>query len=181
MLEALQYEGPMGTLVLATAADALVWCDWANNPRHARHRKQLEAQYHASVVFRSNPLLERACQQLAQYFEGSRKQFELPLEFRGGTDFQQRVWKALTEIPFGSTTSYGMLSAQLGQTEAVRAVAAANAANRFMIIVPCHRVVAANGTLHGYAGGLSVKQGLLAHEGARPLEVQQWGYRLFED
>ncbi|MDP9093117.1 MAG: methylated-DNA--[protein]-cysteine S-methyltransferase [Actinomycetota bacterium] len=101
--------------------------------------------------------------QLGEYFAGTREAFELPLHAIG-TSFQKRVWAALLEIPYGQTTSYGRTAAALGLPEAARAVGLANGQNPISIIVPCHRVVGANGSLTGYGGGLDAKRWLLAHE-----------------
>ena len=109
------------------------------------------------------PLLGQAKQQLAEYFAGQRQAFDLPLRMQG-TPFQQKVWAALREIPYGETRSYGQIAAQVGNPKASRAVGMANNRNPIAIIVPCHRVIGANGSLTGYAGGLSVKEELLALE-----------------
>ena len=111
--------------------------------------------------------LVQAIAQLHAYFNGQLRQFNLPLDLAGGTAFQQRVWQALCAIEFGCTVSYGALSAQLGQPAAVRAVGAAVGRNPVTIIVPCHRVLGANGALTGYAGGLDRKLALLRLEGAQ--------------
>lgn len=107
--------------------------------------------------------LEDCAIQLNEYFEGTRKQFNLNLNPKG-TDFQQKVWKALEQIPYGKTLSYLELSKQLGDAKAIRAVANANGKNPLWIIVPCHRVIGSDGSLTGYAGGLHRKQWLLEHE-----------------
>jgi methylated-DNA-[protein]-cysteine S-methyltransferase len=101
--------------------------------------------------------------ELNAYFNGGLKQFDIPL-LPEGTPFQKKVWQALTEIPFGSTISYGELAAHLGNPGAVRAVASANAQNPIWILIPCHRVVGSDGALTGYAGGLHRKKWLLDHE-----------------
>lgn len=101
--------------------------------------------------------------QLKEYFAGNRKQFNLKLNAKG-TDFQQRVWKQLAEIPYGKTTSYLELSKQLGDVKAIRTVANANGKNPLWIITPCHRVIGSDGSLTGYAGGLHRKKWLLEHE-----------------
>ncbi|MFZ9010543.1 MAG: methylated-DNA--[protein]-cysteine S-methyltransferase [Anaerohalosphaeraceae bacterium] len=103
------------------------------------------------------------CRQLKAYFEGQLKEFDVHL-YPEGTTFQKKVWQRLTEIPFGSTISYGELAASLGNHGAVRAVASANAQNPIWVLIPCHRVVGADGDLRGYAGGLHRKQWLLNHE-----------------
>lgn len=108
-------------------------------------------------------LLADAVLQLQEYFEGRRKAFTFPLNPQG-TDFQKRVWQALLEIPYGHTTSYSKLSEQLGDIKAIRAVASANGKNPLWIVVPCHRVIGADGSLTGYAGGLWRKKWLLEHE-----------------
>lgn len=107
--------------------------------------------------------LEDCVFQLNEYFEGNRKEFSLKLNPQG-TDFQKRVWDALLNIPYGKTVSYLQLSQQLGDVKAIRAVANANGKNPLWIIVPCHRVIGSDGSLTGYAGGLSRKQWLLEHE-----------------
>jgi methylated-DNA-[protein]-cysteine S-methyltransferase len=101
--------------------------------------------------------------QLQEYFAGTRRQFDLPLAPEG-TPFQQRVWRALLEIPYGETISYGELAGQIGQRNASRAVGLANGSNPLSIVIPCHRVIGANGKLTGYGGGLPNKERLLALE-----------------
>lgn len=111
----------------------------------------------------SHPVLVLAHQQLSEYFSGSRKVFSVPLVLQG-TEFQQADWQALQAIPYGSTVSYKFIAEQIGRPKAVRAVGMANNRNPIAIIVPCHRVVGANGSLVGYGGGLDMKQWLLEHE-----------------
>lgn len=101
--------------------------------------------------------------QLEEYFRGERQSFDLPYAARG-TQFQREVWSALDAIPFGKTVSYAEIARQIGRPKAVRAVGAANGANPWAIVRPCHRVIGANGALTGYAGGLAYKEGLLALE-----------------
>lgn len=108
-------------------------------------------------------VLEDAVYQLQEYFEGKRENFNLQLNPEG-TPFQQGVWKALLNIPYGKTMSYLELSKKLGDVKAIRAVAAANGKNPLWIIVPCHRVIGSDGSLTGYAGGLHRKKWLLEHE-----------------
>jgi methylated-DNA-[protein]-cysteine S-methyltransferase len=109
------------------------------------------------------PLAETVVQ-LREYFAGSRREFDLPLHFEG-TTFQRRVWQELTEIPYGETWSYGQLAHRIGNPSASRAVGLANGRNPISILVPCHRVIGADGSLTGYGGGLERKRWLLAHEG----------------
>ncbi len=107
--------------------------------------------------------LKQAVIQLQEYFEGKRNDFNLNLNPKG-TEFQQRVWQELLNIPFGKTLSYLELSKKLGDVKAIRAVAAANGKNPLWIVVPCHRVIGTDGSLTGYAGGLGRKKWLLEHE-----------------
>ncbi|MCK7597752.1 methylated-DNA--[protein]-cysteine S-methyltransferase [Microbulbifer sp. CAU 1566] len=113
----------------------------------------------------ANHLTDAASDQLAAYFAGERQSFDLPLD-AAGTPFQQSVWRALCAIPYGETRSYRELAEAIGNPKAVRAVARANGANPLSIVVPCHRVIGADGTLTGYAGGLEMKARLLVLEGA---------------
>jgi methylated-DNA-[protein]-cysteine S-methyltransferase len=108
-------------------------------------------------------VLAEACAQLGDYFAGTRLRFDLPLA-PAGTEFQRRVWEALCAVPFGETSTYGRIARALGEPQAVRAVGAANGRNPLAIVVPCHRVVGADGSLTGYAGGLDRKRFLLALE-----------------
>lgn len=109
------------------------------------------------------PLLHRAVQELEEYFSGRRKTFDLPLR-PAGTPFRLQVWQALCQIPYGKTCSYAQLARQVGNIHACRAVGGANHHNPIPIIIPCHRVIGANGSLTGYGGGLDKKQFLLALE-----------------
>ena len=108
----------------------------------------------------TTPLLRGTVRQLAEYFHGKRKTFSLPLSLRG-TPFQQKDWSALCSIPYGETRSYRQIAGQIGSPKASRAVGQANHRNPVMILVPCHRVIAADGTLGGYGGGLEMKRFLL--------------------
>lgn len=109
--------------------------------------------------------LDQACRQLDEYFGGQRRRFDLPLAPRG-TAFQQAVWRALLEIPFGETRTYRQQAERIGRPTAIRAVGTANGANPLAVIVPCHRVIGSDGSLTGYAGGLARKALLLELEGA---------------
>ena len=108
-------------------------------------------------------VLKECLKQLDEYFVGTRKIFKLPLK-QHGTEFQQRVWNQLMQIPYGSTVSYMKLALDLGEVKAIRAAASANGKNNLSIIVPCHRVIGKDGSLTGYGGGLPRKRWLLEHE-----------------
>lgn len=110
-----------------------------------------------------HPILKQAAAQLDEYFAGTRTVFDIPLDLEG-TPFQLAAWRALADIPFGSTTSYGQQAAALGIPTAARAVGAANGANPVCIVLPCHRVIGKDGSLTGFGGGLKTKQWLLDHE-----------------
>ena len=147
---------PVGQLKLVANETALVAVLWQNeNPKRVRLEELLEQHDH--------PILCEAQQQLAEYFAGTRQQFDLPLDF-DGTYFQKQVWQALLQIPYGETRSYKQIAEQLGNPKAVRAVGAASGKNPISIIAPCHRVIGASGKLVGFAGGLDNKQILLKLE-----------------
>lgn len=141
---------PLGTLRLYSDGDALVGVHLPDQPA-------------PDAVPRVTAVLAAAVEQLTEYFAGTRHTFELALDLRG-TGFQHRVWRALTAIPYGETCSYSGLARSIGRPAASRAVGAANGKNPLAIIVPCHRVIGANGTLTGYAGGVAAKRWLLDHE-----------------
>lgn len=126
-----------------------------------------------------DPVLSAAAHQLAEYFEGVRTRFDLPLQLEG-TEFQVAAWRALDLAHYGTTMSYAQQAHAIGRPRAVRAVGAANSRNPVAIVLPCHRVVGSNGSLTGYAGGLDVKRWLLDHEasvvaGRGPLEGTRTG------
>lgn len=112
---------------------------------------------------KETPLMKRTMEQLREYFSGARTDFDVPVALQG-TEFQTQVWKALMEIPYGKTCTYGELAARIGNPKASRAVGMANNRNPVAIIVPCHRVIGASGKLVGYGGGLNVKERLLELE-----------------
>lgn len=153
----LPIESPVGPLLLVAGPEGLTAISF-----EARAPRAAEAPGH--------PLLQRAARQLAEYFAGRRQDFELPLA-ASGTPFQRAVWKELCTIGFGATCSYAELARGLGKPSATRAVGAANGQNPIAIVVPCHRVVGADGALTGYGGGLARKRWLLDHE--RDVRVRQ--------
>ncbi len=149
-------DSPVGALKLVAHDQALVAVMWDNED----HKRVRLAEL---VEDRQHPMLHKVKQQLEEYFAGQRQQFDLPLDFQG-TAFQQQVWQALLNIPYGETRSYKEIAVQLGNEKAVRAVGAANGKNPISIIAPCHRVIGSSGALVGFAGGLDKKQILLSLE-----------------
>jgi methylated-DNA-[protein]-cysteine S-methyltransferase len=148
---------PIGMLIVVSDGAALTGL-YLDGARHAPEV--------ARTWRRDRESTRAAIDQLEQYFAGERTHFDLALAPQG-TPFQQRVWNALREIAYGTTTSYRELARSIGAPDAVRAVGAANGRNPLSLIVPCHRVVGSDGSLTGYAGGLSRKRWLLDHETAR--------------
>lgn len=131
----------------------------------AKEKNYKKLKKDCEYKIKETPLIKRAAKQLDEYFNKKRKTFDLPLKPEG-TDFQKKVWKALQRIPYGTTASYGEIAAAIGNHKASRAVGMANNRNPIAIIIPCHRVIGADGSLVGYAGGLEIKKILLELENA---------------
>ncbi|MCC7492028.1 MAG: methylated-DNA--[protein]-cysteine S-methyltransferase [Fimbriimonadaceae bacterium] len=162
-------ESPLG-LLAAGVTDAAVWLlEFADRRLLPAQVATLRQRSGLPLLPGEHPLLEALREQLADWFAGTRRDFDLPLA-APGSPFQERVWAALRQIPYGQTRTYAELAAALGKPGAARAVGRANGLNRLAILIPCHRVVAADGGLGGYGGGLWRKLRLLETEGARPLE-----------
>jgi methylated-DNA-[protein]-cysteine S-methyltransferase len=162
------YRSPLGPLELVASEHGLLAVSFPGRPS-ALHRT-------ANVRWVEAPERLRAVvQQLAEYFAGTRRQFDLPLDLRG-SGFHRRCWQALGRIPYGEVWSYAELAGAVGSPLAARAVGQANRSNPIAIIVPCHRVIASDGTLGGYAAGLAAKRYLLRLEGVRlPSEEAEQG------
>ena len=137
--------------------------EFGSPDRVARQRSDLARLLGEPFREAEHPLLDQLGSELAAYFTGDLTAFTVPLD-TPGTPWQRTVWDALLRIPYGETVSYGQLAASLGNPGGSRAVGLANGQNRVAIVVPCHRVIAADSTLHGYAGGLDIKRSLLDHE-----------------
>jgi methylated-DNA-[protein]-cysteine S-methyltransferase len=150
------HDSPVGPLTLVSNGTSLARCEF-ENPRYP----------FAAVALGDDAIIAKARHQLDAYFAGKLRVFDLPLEPQG-TDFQQRVWAALLKIPYGVTRSYGQQAVAIGSPKAVRAVGLANGRNPIAIIIPCHRVIGANGSLTGYGGGMARKQLLLDLERGAP-------------
>jgi methylated-DNA-[protein]-cysteine S-methyltransferase len=158
MLYKTHWQGPLGDMIVA-ASDRGIAGIWFEGQKHLPdHSKWMVQDDH--------PMLKIAIAQLRDYFDGQRTSFDLPLDLQGGTPFQQSVWHALLAIPHGAKTTYATLSRDIGAPQAVRAVGAAVGRNPVSIVVPCHRVLGASGSLTGYAGGVERKSALLKLEGA---------------
>lgn len=132
--------------------------------------KKISELSNATKLHSNDPYLFGIFDQLKEYFEGTRKIFDVPLDIEG-TEFQKKVWSELQKIQYGKTISYKKLSEILGDVKAIRAVGKAIGQNPILIIIPCHRVIGTDGELTGYAGGLVVKEKLLEIEGSRSLEL----------
>lgn len=158
----MQVDTPVGPVSIAATDRAATWVGFADEPGAAGFATAAERLGQA-VIAGENAVLARLAAELAAYFDGTLKAFSTPLAPRG-TVFQQAAWRALREIPYGRTTSYGAQARAIGRPRAVRAVAQANGANPLAIVVPCHRVIGADGSLTGYGGGLDRKRWLLEHE-----------------
>ena len=152
-------DSPVGVLLAGASDTALRLLEFT---RPEGFRRQLESirQRHGTAAHGANLLIERTRQQLAEYFAGQRRDFDLPLDY-AGTEFQRRVWAALLAIPYGETWSYLDVAVRVGDPGSTRAVGAANGLNEIAIVIPCHRVINANGDLGGYGGGLWRKRILL--------------------
>lgn len=145
---------PIGTLRLVSDGTHLISIQFPG-----RHSTQCDD------ITPVDPVLQACAAQLTEYFSGTRTHFDLPLK-AGGTDFQEEVWSALRQIPYGELRSYRDIATVIGRPKAVRAVGAANGRNPIPIVVPCHRVIGSDGSLTGFAGGLPMKTRLLTLEGA---------------
>lgn len=157
------YTSPLGVLVLGAVGNRLCMCDWADGAHHEKTLLRVARRFGAAERQCRCDVTDMASRQLDEYFEGRRKLFDLPFVL-AGTDFQRLVWQCLQHIPYGTTVSYAAEARLLQHPTAVRAVAAANGANPLSVIIPCHRVVAADGSLSGYAGGKERKRMLIEME-----------------
>ena len=157
------YSSPCGELVLASMGHELCLCDWSGMACAKRNIRRIGRYMNVDFRVESSPVVEQTKRQLDDYFAGNRKEFDIQLH-TFGTDFQNRVWKALLDIPYGKTRTYMEIAKSIGNAKGVRAVAQAIGANSIDIIVPCHRVIGSNHSLTGFAGGLDKKRFLLELE-----------------
>jgi len=158
---AIQWQNsPVGPLLLGATDSHLVLLEFSDPTQLEAQLTRLRKHFARPLACASNPIIELVRTQLEGYFAGARRDFDVPLEVHGST-FQESVWAALRTIPYGETCSYGAIAKRLGDANAMRAVGAANGVNPIAIVIPCHRVVNANGELGGYGGGLWRKRVLL--------------------
>ena len=158
------YQSPCGEMIIGSIAQMLCLCDWVcDAERRLVVDRRLARHLGAGFEEGTSAVIEQAVGQLDEYFQGKRSVFDVPLLF-AGTQFQQRVWRELLAIPYGTTISYSQLAQRLAMPHAVRAVANACGANAISVFAPCHRVVGSNGSLTGYAGGIEAKRKLLLIE-----------------
>lgn len=175
---------PVGQIILGAMGGKLCLCDWKNSRRRMQNTNRIKRLLKAELVYITSvqektellakasdlqdslSVLDKTEKELAEYFAGSRKSFNIPL-LLVGTDFQKSVWQALQEIPYGEVVTYMDIAHLIGNPKGVRAVSQAIGSNPLSILIPCHRVVGSNGSLTGYAGGLVAKRYLLELERAQ--------------
>ena len=162
-LTATRIASPLGPILAVAADEGLCLLEFTDRRMLETELRQLQKIYKTRILPGKSEYFGSAEAQLTEYFEGKRKTFDLPL-VTPGTSFQQSVWKALKDIPYGTTRSYKQQAIAIGNPSAVRAVARANGYNRICIVIPCHRVISDNGHLTGYGGGIWRKKWLLDHE-----------------
>lgn len=159
------YCAPCGEITLASIGDELCLCDWRESPRAERNRCRLIRHLDAALTEATSEVLESAKRQLDEYFAGVRKTFDLKTH-PVGTAFQQQVWRALCEIPYGETRTYQDIALSLNNPQGARAVAQAIGANGISIIIPCHRVIGSDHSLTGFAADWMPKDNCLRQNGA---------------
>ena len=171
IVDVIRFETPLGGIVAGATYRGVCIVEFADSKKLDLELRQVASAFKAAIVERAeaadskNPHLAALREQLREYFEGRRREFDIPFDLTG-TEFQKRVWLSLAQIPYGGTVSYGRQAEMLGCGKAVRAVAGANGRNKISILLPCHRVIGSDGTLTGYGGGLWRKKMLLELEGA---------------
>jgi methylated-DNA-[protein]-cysteine S-methyltransferase len=151
------YQSPLGSIQIKIVSHCVSELKFIDRDESELQKDSNELSSVDKIVF------QECIQQLEEYFSGKRKIFDLPL-YQEGTEFQQKVWKELIQIPYGNTITYHQLAQRIGNAKSIRAAASANGRNKLWIVVPCHRVIGADGSLTGYAGGLEMKKWLLNHE-----------------
>jgi AraC family transcriptional regulator, regulatory protein of adaptative response / methylated-DNA-[protein]-cysteine methyltransferase len=163
MINTVKIETPIGEMIAGAVEDGICLLEFSDRKMLKREYKDLARYLKTTIIEGESPHFTAVRIQLAEYFDGLRQEFSIPL-ITPGTPFQQTVWRELLNIPYGATRSYQQQSDALGKPESIRAVAGANGMNRISIIIPCHRVIGSDGSLTGYGGGLKRKRWLLEHE-----------------
>ena len=158
-----QINSPLGLLTVGATNKGICLLEFDDEQRIAKHFAQFNKREEVELITATSDLISEAEEQLKAYFDGERKEFDLRLDMVG-TDFQLKVWKELLKVPYGVTRSYKEQAIAVGDLKAIRAVATANGENRISIIIPCHRIIGADGSLTGYGGGIWRKQKLLELE-----------------
>jgi AraC family transcriptional regulator, regulatory protein of adaptative response / methylated-DNA-[protein]-cysteine methyltransferase len=163
MITITSIETVLGTMIAGGVDEGVCLLEFSDRRMLHTEYKDLERYFKTTIREGQNKYFGTLEKQLTEYFDGSRKEFSVPL-VTPGTSFQQAVWKELMKIPYGTTRTYLQQSEALGKPESIRAVANANGMNRIAIIIPCHRVIGSDGHLTGYGGGLKRKRWLIDHE-----------------
>jgi len=170
VLHIMQLPTPLCPMAACASSRGVCLLEFTDNQSLERELQDLVKRLNAVILTGKNPHLDQLQGELQAYFAGQLKAFTVPLH-TPGTEFQEAVWQSLQDIPCGETRSYKQQAIALDNPKAVRAVAAANGQNRVSIVIPCHRVIGADGSLTGYGGGLDRKKWLLDHEGARNTQI----------
>ncbi len=157
------HETTLGTLVIGSFGQKICLVDFAQRNKKDVVLRRVVKGLDAEIVSQANDSIHRAKQQIDEYLQGSRTMFTFPI-IMVGTPFQKQVWTELLKVPYGQTASYQDVAKRIGRPKAVRAVGTANGSNALALVIPCHRIIAANGSLGGYGAGLVVKKRLLALE-----------------
>lgn len=159
------YKSKFGNLIIGSYQSKLLLCDWQFRKMRQAIDQRICNYFKATYKENGDAIIDQTITELEQYFNKEKTSFTVPIEF-AGSSFQIKVWNELLKIEYGTTSTYLQQAVKLNNKEAIRAVATANGANAISIIVPCHRIIGSDGSLVGYAGGISVKQKLLELEGA---------------
>ena len=163
MIKLTKIETPLGEMTAGATGDGICLLEFSEIKFSNSEIEELTSLFDTSAEYGQNRYLRKLRKQLKEYFKGLRKEFSVPLIIKG-TDFQKAVWRELRNIPFGTTRSYIEQARSLNNPQSARAVAHANGSNRIAIVIPCHRVIGADGSLTGYGGGLERKKWLIDHE-----------------
>ena len=157
---------PSGRMIAGATDKGICLLMWQDEQRADRIIEGVKKNHGLPAEQGDSPYLDKLARQLSDYFDGKRKEFDIPLDY-AGSDFEKSIWRQLLKIPYGETRSYGQIAAKIGQRDASRAVGRANGANPIAIVIPCHRVIRSGGDLGGYGGGIDRKKWLLELESAQ--------------